>query len=449
MKHWKKIITSLLLGTGFIGAGELILDRTAVIDISPAKVMEEYSLAPQISAKYQLDDVVLKRVVKDNPKDKIEVTIGDNIPVVKEGFFGASESVEFKPKLKIARWDDEVNLTLLPKELAKVEAKDKALKFQDDKIKLETPKIDYHLYEMPVDSDNPEGAYEYEVILKEKPASNVVEFALGTKGLDFFYQPELTEEEKAEGAERPENVIGSYAVYTSEQKTNYVGGKEYKAGKVGHIYRPKIVDADGVEVWGQLRIDIENGILSVEIPQDFLDKASYPVIVDPTFGYDSAGSSYNTSEYGRALYAQAGGDGTITSVSYYVNIASGTYTSGAAIYSGSDSNLSGNTLLQAGNNNVTVDTTAAWYSDTLSLGITNGTYYFLAHWGNAARRQYYDSTTRIAYYLTRSASNFPNWLTTADAISTANDPSIYATYTASGGGGTTTTPIYSKPLFFD
>jgi len=49
--------------------------------------------------------------------------------------------------------------------------------------------------------------------------------------------------------------------------TNWVGGKEYKAGKFGHIYRPHLYDSNGLEAWGDLHI--ENGIYSVEIPQEF------------------------------------------------------------------------------------------------------------------------------------------------------------------------------------
>lgn len=64
---------------------------------------------------------------------------------------------------------------------------------------------------------------------------------------------------------------------------------EYKTGKAFHIYRPKAIDANGVEQWCSL--DIKDGILTVIIPQNFLNKALYPVIVDPTFGYTSAGAS--------------------------------------------------------------------------------------------------------------------------------------------------------------
>ena len=112
----------------------------------------------------------------------------------------------------------------------------------------------YRLYCVPkgllTEKDLPEGGYEYQINLKSKPATNVIEFTLETQGLDFFYQPPLTEEMDEHTAEfgedievtgtdvkkngkivrhRPENIVGSYIVYASDSKINYVGGKEYKA----------------------------------------------------------------------------------------------------------------------------------------------------------------------------------------------------------------------------
>ena len=247
---------------------------TIVNEVSLEKLQDKYEKSTEIKAKYQLDGISLKRTVKADPKDMLRVEIGDNT------------KTEFEPTLKISRWD-EVDLTLKPKALEGVVTEDKGLKLEGDKIKFETPKIDYHLYELT----EGEGGYEFEVILKEKPTTNIVEFTLDAKGLDFFYQPELTQKEKDSGSIRPENVVGSYAVYTSEQKTNWEGGKLYKTGKVGHIYRPKIVDSAGNWVWGLLSID--KGTLSVEIPQAFLDNAVYPVrhAAGLTFGYTSEGAS--------------------------------------------------------------------------------------------------------------------------------------------------------------
>jgi hypothetical protein len=89
---------------------------------------------------------------------------------------------------------------------------------------------------------------------------------------------------------RPENVVGSYVVCASENKINYVGGKEYKCGQVGVIYRPKVTDAEGKWVWEELKI--ENGLLTITIPQEFLDKAVYPLSSKGVnFGYETKGPS--------------------------------------------------------------------------------------------------------------------------------------------------------------
>lgn len=138
------------------------------------------------------------------------------------------------------------------------------------------------------EEENIEG-FEFEVILKDKPQSNIVEFELEMEGLKAHYQPELTQEEKDEGVHRPENVIGSYAVYHATCGNMHKGqanAEKYRTGKAFHIYRPKVIDNSGDWVWAELNLG--NGILTVTIPQEFLDTAVYPVRVDPTFGYVDA-----------------------------------------------------------------------------------------------------------------------------------------------------------------
>jgi hexosaminidase len=49
-----------------------------------------------------------------------------------------------------------------------------------EKVKWEGAKISADIYSL-------DEGHEFEVILKEKPASNVIQFTLQTKGLDFFY----------------------------------------------------------------------------------------------------------------------------------------------------------------------------------------------------------------------------------------------------------------------
>lgn len=216
--------------------------------------------------------------IKDNPKDEIKLIVGDD------------KQPDFKPQIKTERWGNEVNCSIRLVE-DKDELKETPVISDDNgKIKYVKSKREVHIYNLGVSAEHPENATEFEVILKEKPKSNVVEFTLETKGLDFFYQPPLTQKEIDEGASRPENVVGSYAVYhKTKGGMNEASGMEYKVGKFGHIYRPKIIDANGNETWGELNVDVDKGLLTVTIDDRWLDEAVYPVIVDPTFGYTTMG----------------------------------------------------------------------------------------------------------------------------------------------------------------
>ncbi len=158
---------------------------------------------------------------KDDPKDRIEVEIGDE-----------KDASKFHSQLKIMRWDNEVNASF-----RFLDNEPKQLVTEGERIKLVGAKKEVHFYEIPQKTEPLEGGFEFEVILKEKPTSNKLEFSIETKGLRFYYQPELTEEEK-KTCYRPENVVGSYAVYHSTKKNDYskISGKNYRTGKAFHTF---------------------------------------------------------------------------------------------------------------------------------------------------------------------------------------------------------------------
>ena len=289
--------------------------------------LDKRKLSKAVKDKYLFENETFKRVAKDNPKDKIEVEIGD------------SKQPDFKPQVKIQRWDNEVNLSFRLKDDG---VEEEIVETKGEEIVWKKGKREVRFYDLPESEALPEGGYEFEVVLLEKPATNVVEFSLNTKGLRFFYQPPLNQEQLLPGhtatettefdasgnivGSRPENIVGSYAVYSSERKINYVGGKEYKCGKIGHIYRPQIEDANGVKVWGELSVDTKKGTLSVTIPQEFLDNAVYPVrhAAGLTLGYTTTpGTAFRTlsaGNEGRASVRYNSPDnGTVSSISVYCN----------------------------------------------------------------------------------------------------------------------------------
>ncbi len=249
----------------------------------------------------KINQTTYSQVVKNNFEDRLEVEVGD------------LKQPDFKPQVKIMRWDNEVNLSIRAEE--KVGA---TVETAGEVIKYITPDYEVHQYDKPSASED--GGFEFEWLLKKKPTSNVLSATIQSKELTFCYQSELTQKEIDEGCVRPENIVGSYAVYHST-KTNYkTGSKNYKCGKAFHIYRPKAIDSNNNEVWCELNIDEAGGILTVTVPQDFLDSAVYPIIVDPTLGYDTIGGTHsnvsNNSIYINGSHVMSE-DGVLNSISIY------------------------------------------------------------------------------------------------------------------------------------
>jgi len=345
--------------------------------------------------------------VRTDPRDSISVEIGD------------SKQPDFKPQVKLMRWDNEVNFSVRLTENGK---ETPSVSLKDDKVTWEKGNFKIESYE----GDN---CHKYVWYLKEKPATNKVQFSIQSKGLNFYYQPELTQKEIDDGAFRPENVVGSYAVYMENPGTNWVGGKEYKAGKFGHIFRPHLYDSNGLEAWGDLHI--ENGLYEVTIPQEFLDKAVFPIKSNDTFGYEDIGKSseYISGDSGYFYTAQPSNSGNVDSISFYDNEDDGNYYK-PVIWDSSDdvmSNGVGNILF------LDWDAATAWYSLTYTtkpsvVASTNYKIGFIPDW-SATSYIYYDTggTANDGYDLDNSYSS-PESLTTPYTVS-ERKYSIYATYT--------------------
>jgi hypothetical protein len=410
-------------------------------DISSAKLAEKFN-ASNLKSKYQLEGATLKMNAKDNPKDMVRVVIGDK-PT------GLGAETDFVPNVEISRWD-EVSFKLKPKGLDEIAKKDKKLKLEDGKVKFETPKKDFILYDLPVSEENPEGGFEYQIDLKEKPATNKIEFALDTKGLDFFYQPALNvkmasstcSETDCGGSHRPENVVGSYAVYASEQKINYVGGKEYKTGKVGHIYRPKISDSVGNETWGEL--SITGDTLKVNIPQEFLDKAVYPVrhAAGLTFGYITMGSSSDGWDNNIAvgMTGTSGVSGNVINIIAGVRSTDGTpvHLKGLVVNTTNPYTIVSNSV---GDITTITSSISTWATSTFSgikPSILENTNYFAAFVMDSSKLVIYKDTGTGGKY--DDANNYTTPKTWYYPYSADAKYSIYATYTAGGGASTCTPP---------
>lgn len=117
---------------------------------------------------------------------------------------------------------------------------------------------------------------EWELILDSPTVVTTYQFPCRLTNVHAYYQPELTARELANGHERPDSIVGSYALYSRTGE------------KLLHIPRPRAFDADGNSAWCDLRID---SFLSITLPASFLSTARFPVRIDPAFGYSTAGAS--------------------------------------------------------------------------------------------------------------------------------------------------------------
>ncbi len=233
-----------------------------------------------------------------------------------------------------------------------------------------------------------EGGFKVDILLDEKPETNTFCYAIqGAENYDFFYQSPLTEQEIAEGASRPPEIDGSYAVYHKTLKNYQIGKENYATGKVMHIPRPQVWSMSDVEtkVWADMNYD--NGNLCVTVPQDFLDKAEYPVRVDPTFGYTSVGASNLSVTTNVRLQSTVGtstASGTVTSVSYFGYANSGTETAKGALYLRSDKSR-----IAAASATTTISTTQKWWDlDVVDTAITPGAYHIAFAFTSTARFVY-------------------------------------------------------------
>ena len=396
---------------------KLVLNKEEKLFFKKNKI--KTSTVKEVEKKYEISKNTFSRNVKSNLKDRIEVEVGDK------------ENNSFEPKVKLKRWDGEVSMSV---NLVDDENVQPIISADKETIKWSKEKREIKFYELPSSETFPEGGYEFEITLKEKPTTNKVQFNLETKGLEFFYQPEPTKEEKANGVIRPENVIGSYAVYYKNAPLNIKGQKEYKVGKAFHIYRPKVVDAKGKWVWGVLNIDENNGFLTVTIPQEFLDNATYPVThaAGLTMGYTSVGASPN-GYIGNRMFGQhtiAPISGTIASITGYFDNYNGVNIKAALV------NSSLNIVTNGISNPIyTNSINGSWLNLPFATppSVTASSQYYLMAIGDTAIGYKYDVGNSNPENYTRidTSNSYSSPTNPTDATIYEIKQSVYATYVSS------------------
>jgi hypothetical protein len=377
---------------------------------------------------------------------EITLPLGDRVGI------GDKDSADFKPCARLNRWGEECSLKL------SIPTAEKVLPYvQGEKILWQGRDYGAEFFAAT-------DGFKFNIILPEKPGTNVFPLELGSDNLKFCYQPPLTEEFKEGWSEefereilvsetqvtdldgnvlvnRPENIVGSYAVYHATKGNMHLSQAEaekYKAGKAFHWYRPLIYDNAGHTCWGILNVDPKAGIRTVTIPQDFLDNAVYPVTVDDQFGYTTkCGTEASRSNtYLRGYYwASPSSSGQATSISAYIKHAASAYLRWGLYNRPTDVPTS--LVAQTAEGQIT----SGWDDwKTLDFAsppsITSGTNYWMAGANSANVLFYYDSVGSAYYaYGSNTYNQGDDLPSTFPSPSLSNYRwSIYCTYTPSGGG---------------
>jgi hypothetical protein len=397
--------------------------------------LKDTIISDEINNKYSISDNTFF-INNDIKRELVQTEIGDS-----------KQSDIFLPQMKISKWDNETNLSF---RLLDDAPDTPIITTENEKIVYDKQKIKIEFYNLPLQEELEEGGYEFNITLKEKPVSNVISLSLNTKNVNFYYQDELTQDEIDRGFERPDNIVGSYAVYHANPPLNRVGGKLYKTGKMGHIPKPKIIDSVGNWVWGELFIDPVAELLTVTIPQSFLDTATYPVhhAAGLTFGYTTIGSSIGGATLNYILAHSRytpDSNGTADSISiYYTGVASGSKST-AGFYL-APTNYP--TALVGGAAEIT-NTNNDWNVYTLSSeSVSAGTYYRVSfQTGVADSKPKYDSLGGGSgfndYFKFRAytAGSMPNPFPSSALEESNLQWSSYITYTGA--------PIYPPPVPYD
>jgi len=385
------------------------------------------------------------RIVRQDIAYEVITLSGDKIEV------GDKEESTFKPQFQLNRWSGECRLKVLFDD-SKVESTSHEVDSQA--VYWHTPSFSFKFYpiepkviEEEIEGEryrflqNELGGLEFEIILKEKPEKNEFIFPIETENLKFYYQPPLHPDhptwadEDGDGMPdtfRPENVVGSYAVYHATRDNVHYSKEDaerYKAGKAFHIYRPKAVDSAENECWCDLNIDEANGLLTITIPQEFLDKAVYPVIIDPTFGYEYVGNSAegSISDYIKGSWFTCPESGTAESITFYLpDMGFDEGPRKLGIYKKSDNSFVGETAEYSGG---TADSWITYELESPKPSLSNEDYY-LVHWGEEYALSFDTATDRGAYQLVGYPGSWPDpW----SPQSCDKKYCIYCTYTAAGG----------------
>ena len=363
---------------------------------------------------------------------------------------GDAQQARFFPQFKSLHWNNETNFSIRLIDAA----------YQDGVVTTDANgRLEWHRgnriarwYEQP--SSFEDGEFEFEVDLLSQPASTTVaEFSVQGKGVRLTYLPPKVgwiREFDAASNEwclnspdglfgRFEKANGSIDVSHASRANNFTD-KHYRTGKMFQIWRPWAEDAIGVRVWCDLALTQQGvGEYTIQIiaPRAFLVAATYPVRVDPTFGYTTAGTDYLSTAADRAWASRfaLSESANVTKLTASVGNGGGTVNAKGLIYDDSVAGAPPNArqLVAAA---FAIPTSQSWVDSagTVSLSAAN---FYLGIVADGAARLYATDFTSGEFLSQKNGLGYTSPLDpwgTSTADYTAYRSSIYATYDIPAGG---------------
>jgi hypothetical protein len=266
---------------------------------------------------------------------------------------GDSASNSFKPDLSITTWNGEAGFKLVAPPSITTQSPLSASLAGDT---VSASNGEWAFQYKPVEPKagfNDRGGLDIFITVKERPASDTIEFTFASTTVTPYFQPALTEQYKdgpsdefkteikvsenqvvnvKDGTvlvERPDYVVNSIAFFADNRSGDMsaVGGINYRAGKVGHLYRMKATDKSGNSAWMDWSMPSGTQLALVDTI-GILQKGDYPVTIAPagdTFGYTTVGGStefwgYEETQHHRwigNLYTTPSNLGPISKLTYY------------------------------------------------------------------------------------------------------------------------------------
>jgi len=293
--------------------------------------------------------------------------------------------------------------------------------------------------------------FEWEIILSEKPESNILKYDIVSDNLRFYYQHPDTFEAHRHDWDFNDNIPGSYAAFYSPGKHN-----QYKAGKAFHIYRPRAWNNTGDTVWCDLAINASTKTLTISIPQVFLDSTGYPVVIDPTFGCTSKGGtamSMGANNFRHLVnyndYADADGSLLTAYICGYKNSESAACTTSIVVYSYSNNLNECQKIATSNKIEVTkfaiIPDSAVWHNAPISGTLEDDEEYVVSWQGyetcDYCLRVCADYTGIWGY---ERYADYSNWGTSDNLSGYYSDGYIYSVYVEYDEGGSPSDSPYIR-----